>query len=92
MAVAMVVVSAIRPLSTLELVLWQVVSLLLGLYGSYRFGKNAARDSARDVIRPHARSALRTIISLWASLHRLSARIEEFRTTGLILFKQSSRR
>ena len=82
LAVVMVNVSAERELSTLELILWQVVSLLLGLSGSYWFGRNAARDSARDVIRPHARSALRTIISLWASLHRLSARIEEFRASG----------
>lgn len=79
LAVAMVNVSATRPLSTLELVLWQVVSLLLGLYGSYRFGKNAAKDSARDVIRPHARSAVRSLLGLRDSLRALSHRIEDYR-------------
>lgn len=78
LAVTMVNVSATRPLSTLELVLWQVVSLLLGLYGSYRFGKNAARDSARDVIRPHARSAVRSLLGLRDSLRALSHRIEDY--------------
>lgn len=79
LAVAMVVVSAIRPLSTLELVLWQVVPLLLGLSGSYWFGRNAARDSARDVIRPHARSAVRSLLGLRDSLRALSHRIEDYR-------------
>ena len=78
LAVAMVVVSAIRPLSTLELILWQVVSLLLGLSGSYWFGRNAARDSARDVIRPHARSAVRSLLGLRDSLRALSHRIEDY--------------
>lgn len=39
LAVVMVNVSAERELSTLELILWQVVSLLLGLSGSYWFGR-----------------------------------------------------
>ena len=78
LAVVMIVVSAFRPLSTLELVLWQVVSLALGLYGSYRFGQNAARDAARDIIRPHARSAIRRALSWQYSLQRLSRRIQDF--------------
>lgn len=77
-AVAMVNISAIRPLSTLELILWQVVSLLLGLSGSYWFGRNAAKDSARDVIRPHARSAVRSLLGLRDSLRALSHRIEDY--------------
>lgn len=77
LAVAMVNVSATRPLSTLELMLWQVVSLALGLWGSYWFGRNAAKDSARDVIRPHARSAVRSLLGLRDSLYRLSYRIED---------------
>ena len=78
LAVVMVNVSATRPLSTLELALWQVVSLLLGLSGSYWFGRNAARDSARDVIRPHARSAVRSLLGLRDSLRALSHRIEDY--------------
>lgn len=82
MAIAMIVISAIRPLSTLELVLWQVVSLALGIYGSYRFGQNAARDAARDVVRPHARSATRHLVALWSSLYRLSRRVEDYRAVS----------
>ena len=78
LAVVMVNVSAERELSTLELILWQVVSLLLGLSGSYWFGRNAARDSARDVIRPHARSAVRSLLALRDSLRALSHRIEDY--------------
>ena len=78
LAVVMVNVSAERELSTLELILWQVVSLLLGLSGSYWFGRNAARDSARDVIRPHARLAVRSLLGLRDSLRALIHRIEDY--------------
>ena len=79
LAVAIVIVSAIRPLSTMELVLSQLVSLALGLYGSYKFGQNAARESAHDVVRPHARSAVRSLLGLRDSLYRLWDRIEDYR-------------
>lgn len=82
LAIIMVTVSAVRPLSTLELVLWQVVSLSLGLYGSYRFGQNGARNAALDIVRPHARAAVRRILSLRDSLYRLSGRIESFKAQG----------
>lgn len=75
----MIAVSAFRELSTLELMLWQIVTLALGVYGSYRFGQNAAKDAARDVIRPHARSALRRILTLRDSLFRISERIEGYK-------------
>ena len=80
LAVAMITVSAVRPLTTLELLLWQVLSLTVGLFASYRFGQNAARAAVRDVVRPHARSATRHLVSLWSSLYRLSRRVEEFRS------------
>ena len=80
LAVAMINVSAVRPLSTLELVLWQILSLAVGLFASYRFGQNAAREAARDVVRPHARSTARHLVSLWSSLYRLSKRVEDFRS------------
>lgn len=79
---AMIIVSSMRQLTQLEAILFQVVTLGTGLFGSYRFGRNAARDAAYDVIRPHARSALRRILSLRDSLLRLSARIEEFKDDG----------
>lgn len=76
---AMIVVSSMRDLSQLEAILFQVVILVTGLLGSYRFGRNVARDTAYDVIRPHARSALRSILALRDSLYNLSARIEGFK-------------
>lgn len=76
---AMIVVSSLRQLSQLEVILFQVVTLVAGLLGSYRFGRNVARDAAYDVIRPHARSALRSILALRDSLYNLSVRIERFR-------------
>lgn len=82
LAIIMVTVSAVRPLSTLELVLWQVVSLSLGLYGSYRFGQNGAWSAARDIVRPHARSAIRRVLSLRNSLYLLSGRIEDYKLAG----------
>ena len=37
---AMIVVSSFRQLSQLEVILFQVVTLVAGLLGSYRFGRN----------------------------------------------------
>ena len=73
--VVMIVISSIRQLSQLEIVLLQVVTLATGLLGSYRFGRNVAQHAAYDVIRPHACSALRSILTLHDSLYRLSHRI-----------------
>ena len=78
LAVTMVVVSAFRPLSTLETALWQLISMAAGLYGSYLLGQRAARESAMDLLRLHARSAVRRLLAIRASWHRLSHRIEEF--------------
>ena len=82
LAVVMIAMSASRPLSAFETALWQTLSLAAGLYASYRFGQNAAREAAQDVIKPHARSALRRILSLRDSLFRLSERIEEYKSVS----------
>ena len=76
---SMAIVSSFRPLSDLETILFQVVTLITGLFASYRFGRNAARDAAFDVIRPHARSAMRRLLALADSLYRLSDRIEGYK-------------
>jgi hypothetical protein len=71
----MVVAASHRPLSALETILFQIVVLFAGLggglIGSYKFGQRAAKfgqkaaaEAARDVIRPHARSALRSVMVL----------------------------
>lgn len=77
---AMVAVSSIRPLSQVEAILFQLVTLIAGLLGSYRFGRNAAREGALEIIRPHARSAVRSILTLHTSLYELSRRIEDLKS------------
>lgn len=70
-SLAFVIVAAIRQLSPLENTLLQVISLGLGLIGSYVLGQESARDTANDIIKPHARSAFRRLVSLTQSLSRL---------------------
>ena len=72
----LVFVAQSRPLTPLEGILFQVVILAAGLAASYMVGKNAAKEAARGIIRPHARSAFRRVYNLYASLFRLSTRIE----------------
>ncbi len=78
----MISVSSIRDLTQLENILFQIVTLATGLLGSYRFGRNAAKAAAYDVIRPHARASIRRILSLRDSLFRLSEWIEDYKTEG----------
>ena len=76
LSVILIFVAQSRPLTPLEGVLLQVVILAAGLGASYMIGKNAAMEAARSIIRPHARSAFRRVYNLYASLYRLSTRIE----------------
>lgn len=86
-AIALIVVSVIvaavftivatkRPLSDLEGVLLQAFSLGSGVIGSFIFGKYSARSAARELIKPHARSAFRRLLSLFRSLSRVASTIE----------------
>jgi hypothetical protein len=70
-AIAFLVVAAHRELSSLENVLLQVLSLGLGLIGSYVLGVASARENAFEIVKPHARSAFRRVLSLYQSLSRL---------------------
>ena len=45
-------------------------SLLAGL------GRQSAREAAREIIKPHARSAFRRLLSLYQSLSRVATTIE----------------
>lgn len=65
-----------RTLTSLENTLLQAFSLIAGLIGSFYFGKQSAVDAARDIIKPHARSAFRRLISLYESLSRVGVEIE----------------
>ena len=76
LSVILIFVAQSRPLTPLEGILFQVVILAAGLGASYMIGKNTAMEAARSIIRPHARSAFRRVYNLYASLYRLSTRIE----------------
>ena len=81
-AAVMVFAASSRELSPLESSLFQAVILGGGLSGSFLFGRMSAMQAARDVIRPHARSAFRRVLSLHRSLYSLSVRIETLQEEG----------
>ena len=70
---------SLRDPTTFESLLFQLIVLVIGLLGSYIFGKNSARAGALEVVRPHARSAFRRVRALYLSLYLLSERIEEMK-------------
>ena len=65
-----------RALTELEGTLLQAFALLFGLVGSFLFGRQSTRDAAKEIIKPHARSAFRRLISLYESLSRAALEIE----------------
>ena len=65
-----------RTLSGLESALWQIFVFAGGLAGSFIFGRQSARETAREMIKPHARSAFRRLLSLYHSLSRAATAIE----------------
>ena len=69
-------VATSRTLTGLESVFLQFFSLLAGLGGSFIFGRHSARAAAREIIKPHARSAFRRLRSLYQSLYRVATTIE----------------
>ena len=71
-----VYLSTIRTLTNLENILFQFFVLGIGLTGSFIFGRRSASAAAREVIRPHARSAFRRLISLYKGLSRVAITIE----------------
>jgi hypothetical protein len=73
------VVAMYRNLTGLENVLLQVFSLGIGLLGSFVLGRESAREAAKDLVKPHARSAFRRLVSLYQSLSRLAVAIQNAR-------------
>ena len=71
-----VYIASQRELTGLENTLLQSFALLFGLGGSFLFGQKSMRDAAREIIKPHARSAFRRLISLYESLSRVALEIE----------------
>jgi hypothetical protein len=72
-------ISSGRSLSGLENAMFQVFSLGCGLFGSYIFGRESAREGAIEIVKPHAKSAFRRLISLNQSLYRVAGIIANAR-------------
>ena len=68
-----------RPLSPLEDVLFQVLTLGTGLAGSFFLGRFSVEESARKLVRPHAQKAFRRLTSHFQSLSRLVIAIDNAR-------------
>lgn len=65
-----------RALTELEAIVFQIFAVLAGIGGSYIFGRRALKESIRETVEPHARSAFRRLISLYRSISRVAAIIE----------------
>ncbi|NII11302.1 hypothetical protein [Oleiagrimonas sp. C23AA] len=72
-----IIAAAIRPLTSLENTLLWVIALALSFVGSFYIGKESATSAAREIIRPHARSAFRRLFSLYQSLSRVGIEISK---------------
>lgn len=73
------IVAVQRPLTALENVLLQIFTLAVGLVASFVWGRQSAKSAAQEMIKPHARSAFRRLLSLYGSLSRLAAAISNSR-------------
>ena len=71
-----VIIAAIRDLSSVENVLLQFIFLSIGCGVSYSVGKQSVEKAAKEIIKPHARSAFRRLLSLYQSLSRAATTIE----------------
>ena len=78
-AIIFSIVAAFRNLSSLENVLLQYCSLIAGLIGSYIFGRQSAKEAGTELIKLHAKSAFRRLMSLYSSLSRLAVAIQAAR-------------
>lgn len=65
-----------RTLRGLESALWQIFAFAGGLAGSFIFGRQSAREAAKEIIKPHARKAFRRLVSLYRSLSRAADAIK----------------
>ncbi len=54
----------------------QIISLAIGIGVSFFVGRQSAQKAANEIIKPHARSAFRRLVSLYRSLQRAATTIE----------------
>jgi len=76
-AVFFIMTASGRRLSDLENILFQIFTLSTGVGSSYLFGKISAKETALEIIKPHARSSFRRLVSLYKSLGRLIQTIND---------------
>lgn len=72
-----------RALNGVESVLWQIFVLAAGLTGSFIFGKQSVQEAAREIIKPHARSAFRRLLSLYRGLSWTLTEIKSSQNSGV---------
>jgi len=65
-----------RPLNDFENILLQIIFLAIGSGISFFAGQKSAREAASEIIKPHARSAFRRLITLYNGLSRAANAIE----------------
>lgn len=65
-----------RALTGIEAIVFQIFAVLVGIAGSYIFGLRALKESIRETVEPHARSAFRRLMSLYRSISRVAATID----------------
>ena len=69
-------VATTRISTGLESFLWQAFTLVASVVGAFLFGRQSASEAAREIIKPHARSAFRRLLSLYQSLSQVASVIE----------------
>lgn len=66
-----------RPLTEVEVVVFQFLSLSSALVGSYIIGRRTSNEKINKILEPYARSAFRRLISLYQSISRVAQIIDE---------------
>ena len=79
LTVGVVLVTLSRPFTPFEASFLQILILAISLFGSYAFAKRSAGAAAQELFRPHARSAFRRVLRIYANLSRLAIIIEDRR-------------
>ena len=72
----LVYIAATRNLSGLESVLLQIISLAIGIGVSFFIGRQSAQRAAKEIVKPHAQSTFRRLVSLYRSLQQAATTIE----------------
>ena len=81
--VAFAYVATTRQLTDLESVFLQVLAVSTGFTGTFMVGRLSATNVAREIIKPHARSAFRRLLSQYESLHRMATIIDSSRGSNM---------